>query len=650
MSEETYLYFNGINGATGDYELPPMKAKDLSAVALGETISEELYRELKNRHDNQEAHYGINADTSDLAETGWAVIFAAKDKQAPAIREALKPLLNLRKEQATKKNETYYKEFMGAEGYRPGDSHLDFLGREPRQMGPGPANPEKVPYYLLIVGDPETIPYRFQYQLDVQYAVGRIHFDTLEAYAQYAQSVVEAETGGELRLPRKAVFFGAKSSHDQATTLSAEQLITPLSKEVNTLQPNWDVQTLLAEKAKKAQLGALLGGKETPAFLFTASHGMGFPNGHPRQFPHQGALLCSDWPGPRAWKEPIPEDFYFSADDVSKDANLLGLIAFFFACYGAGTPQLDEFSRKALKAREAIAPHAFVARLPQRLLAHPKGSALAVVGHVERAWGYSFMWRDAGRQLQVFKDTLDQLMAGVPVGAAVEWFNERHAELSVVLTNEIEEINEYGKRRDDAKIAGLWTANKDARSYVIIGDPAVRLFTAPEDEKPAKRPTVTLPDATKATLGALSAESGAAAENTAAPQAAADTPTDYAVPFGLKEQVNDLTTSLRQFTDQLAQSLSKAASDISTLEVTTYTAGDLETLAKGEETQVELRALTRIAFDGDTQIYVPAEKQKIEEGLWQIHTAMVQEAQANRAKFLQTMAEMATNLLKSLKP
>ena len=196
-----------------------------------------------------------------------------------------------------------------------------------------------------------------------------------------------------------------------------------------------------------------------------------------RQMSDTGALVCQEWPGP-AWSG-NPRPFYYSAENLSDDKNVAGMIAMFFACYGAGSPKMNEFRQKDnLTEADQIAPKAFVSALPKRMLSHPNGGALAVIGHIERAWDCSFRsGKNSPPQLQTFQSSLKLLMEGFPVGAAMEPFNTRYSELSTDLTEEIKDLA-AGKRATDEFIEN-WTANNDARNYAVIGDPAVRMAVGP---------------------------------------------------------------------------------------------------------------------------------------------------------------------------
>ena len=192
----------------------------------------------------------------------------------------------------------HFRIFSETDGVHPGESKTRFLARH--GVGFGPADPDRMPYYLLLVADPEEISYRFQYELDVTYAVGRIHFDSLEEYARYARSIVAAETHPAPR-PARAAFVGVRNDDDRATRLSADHLIEPLSGQLVGEQTDWIFDVRLADQATKATVRPTCsGGVETPALLFTASHGMGFPERASSPTSRPGSTSVSGLAGPSA--------------------------------------------------------------------------------------------------------------------------------------------------------------------------------------------------------------------------------------------------------------------------------------------------------------------------------------------------------------
>lgn len=444
-----------------------------------------------------------------LGEAGWGIIFpqTMAAERVEAIRKALAPLLALREQQAG----ALYRIYTGNAGYRPGEDARAFLRRyhtDPSQ----PANPPEtgMPYYLLLVGSPEEIPFEFQYSLEVQYAVGRIDFDDMAGYHAYARSVVAAEQD-DFRLAPEVTFFAVSHPGDEATQLSARRLITPVSERLrkrteqarlqaaeDARPPDWQITVVPPEQAKRAKLLEMLTREKAPAVLFTASHGMQFdPTDPVEQRANQGAIVCADWRGP-AEKQVLPE-YYLSGHVLAAqdDANLLGTIAFLFACYGAGTPKIDDYYRQDFMDKgEVIAEQPFIAALPKAMLSLSKGGALAVVGHVERVWSLSYLGPEQrvglgearrDEHLAVFEAMLDRLLQGHPLGEVMDYFGARYAALSTELTAAYDANDQIGNV-DEYQLAELWTANHDARGYIVIGDPAVRLKVAktPAEATPRK--------------------------------------------------------------------------------------------------------------------------------------------------------------------
>lgn len=686
------IILNGVNASEnspnrGRYLLT-LQPDDLQRMALGQRYSPEHYKELKERERLRVKAAALETlqygrDDNNLAQAGWGVIFA--DKADPqwlaAVKEALGELFTWRSEQAGE----LYRICEGEWGYQPGDTADTFMRRY--RASPGTVDPTKLPYYLLIVGNVDQIPYRFQYELDTTYLVGRIYFDTLEEYAHYAHSVVTAEKN-PLRLPRRAVFFGTRHDDDRATAMSADMLVAPLARQVRQQKPGWQVDHLAPADSTKARLGRLMGDGETPALLFTASHGVGFDRGDPQQLPFQGALLCQDL---EAIDHSIARRHYLGAEDIADNFQLHGLVGFHFACYGVGTPKLDSFTRADRKKPLSIAPHDFLAALPRRLLSHPNGGALAIIGHVDRAWSYSFKWGEATQQTQTFQDTLLRLMDGHRAGLALDQFNMRYAQIAVRLTNVLDP-NE-AESLELSSLAGLWTANNDARGYALLGDPAVSLPVARGDdaanERAAQTPIIVrrtpAPDPAIAPAPAIVLDPAIAPGETRPVEQTGGS--DEALRRQLQRNIRTLANQLDGFADELGVAtysssfeeedfgvfdreswenlgrklretmatigdrLEEFAGNVTSLEVRTYASEQIadEKWENGRFSSASQRALTRVSLDGDTQIVIPTTAGDVDEVIWDIHMRAVEQAQANRVAMLKAVGEMLVGLIPTSK-
>jgi hypothetical protein len=455
------IFLNGVDALTGGYLTPPVTVEELVALAQedrrGTSEDEQKITEALRQRIEQGPTLGFDAEhLDDPAEARWGVIFAAGEDNN--IKQALEPLIRHRADQLKIEPKVFE--------YRPGWTVTDFLVKNGVARGLGEV--DKVPYYLLIVGDPEKVPFRFQYELDGEYATGRMCFDGPEGYAAYVEHLIDYETSEAVPNAREAFFWATANEGDRATDLSdrllAQELFDRLSPKLGFAK-----QHFRGEEATKANLQAQFTRTKPPALLFTASHGLGYGRTDPLQRTLQGALVTQEWiPG-----DSITDEQLFGGPHLAKlgNANVRGLIHFAFACFGAGTPTQDDFSHGKSKVAPIIADKPFVANFPMELL---KRGALAFIGHVERAWGYSFIGPTGTPQLTGFERAIDRLLKGLPVGHALRDMHDRGIQLGATLLEDLNDMD-FGKIIPPVVIAEKWKERNDARAHILIGDPAARI-------------------------------------------------------------------------------------------------------------------------------------------------------------------------------
>lgn len=462
--------FNGVDVESGDHAFA-----GLTTAALAKEIADdekgcqdEFEREsLKRRDFDSFSRYCRSPDTDDLAASGWGVVlpYAKPDSEAAArqqaILAALGPLLALRRQQAGAR----YREYVGTGGVRPREEGSRWLARQ--GAAPGPADPDRVPFYLLLVGSATEIPYAMQRLLGTSYGVGRIDFAEVEEFAAYARGVVAAETGA--RRPAREVLGFSPMNRDDAVSADDAAWSGALLAKIGEAG-KWPIRRISGAAATKQALVSALR-EAAPAVLWATGHGVQAVAEGPLRDRLHGALVCQDWQGPLHGRGALDPGRCWSGDDVDAGVGLPGVIAFNFASHGAGDVLLGEFTGQTGEA----ARQRIQSRLHTRLLAHPGGGALALIGHVGRAWG-----RGAARgQVAAYEWMLGSVLGGGRLGGAFESVRVHRAEIEWKLARELEE-RASGKPGDDVKLVELWTLRNDLRSLVIAGDPAVRVTSGAE--------------------------------------------------------------------------------------------------------------------------------------------------------------------------
>lgn len=399
----------------------------------------------------------------DPAAAGWRVLINPTDPRAADLVAAIKPLA----------------EAYGASSepllYEGKATAWDWIERVFLPM-------EDRPYYVLILADPESVPFGLQAALGVCAAVGRLDFDLPEQLDVYVEKLLRHRRG-EMSTQARAVFFAPDADRDDdgdydVTYYSRRYMADPLANFTKD-RLQFEVDRYMGSDATVANLLEYWA-HDNPSLCYSASHGLAAVDQPTEvQMAYNGSVVAQG-------------EEILHAELVPIDRPVMpGGVYFQFACHGYGTPAISDYSHwlPQVGLPRQYAARSFVAALPKRLLANPLGP-IAYIGHVDDAFLSGFAYDEAPELAELLPDRyhdrlhpyrnacVELLRNSRPVGLALRSFRDKYSTLNGTLTTLRDDIARGflpASVRMELALAEAFIRRADAQNFLLLGDPGARL-------------------------------------------------------------------------------------------------------------------------------------------------------------------------------
>jgi hypothetical protein len=347
--------------------------------------------------------------------------------------------------------------------YEDGNRHpLPVSGEGVRGAGRG-----GLPYYLLLLGPPDRLPWELQFHLNLACCTGRLDLDEA-GLGNYVEAALSSWSGSGARMT-SPLLWTVQHEPGDITWLMRQSVGERIFKRWHDdPQIGEAARALREEEATCARLRSALS-EVSPAVVVTTSHGMTGPLYDMEQMRSTLGRLVD------------------AAQQLLDPSALLdgwnpdGVVWYALACCSAGGSGRNQFkgllapqSRAAtfVEAVSSLGPT--TAELPRALLGAPR-PARAFIGHVEPTFDWTLRRADTGLVttsaiVEAFYEELFQVPPP-PVGFALRKYFGQAATLRALWAGQVEAV----RRRESARSASLLAtlAGIDRQCTVLLGDPAV---------------------------------------------------------------------------------------------------------------------------------------------------------------------------------